>query len=182
MDRGARLQQLQRLFEQTEQAHEQAVAGGREQDRDWAIWYADYLVDRLPRYLGVQPSRAELVTCLMAAKDEHDARFEDQSFPEVFAAYVVESLCKSDTPQEDELALYHFEGCGYCRLVRRVIDELGLKVQLRDILRDPGHRAALIEARGRTTVPVLRITGPDGGERWMPESRDIVRYLRETYG
>jgi hypothetical protein len=30
-------------------------------------------------------------------------------------------------------------------------------------------------------APVLRITSPDGSERWMPESRDIVRYLEQTY-
>ena len=39
----------------------------------------------------------------------------------------------------------------------------------------------LIEARGRATVPVLRITSPGGEERWMPESRDIVHYLEKTF-
>ena len=38
----------------------------------------------------------------------------------------------------------------------------------------------LIESRGRATVPVLRITSPNGEERWMPESPDIVRYLETT--
>jgi hypothetical protein len=28
---------------------------------------------------------------------------------------------------------------------------------------------------------VLRITSPEGEDRWMPESRDIVGYLQETY-
>jgi glutathione S-transferase len=66
--------------------------------------------------------------------------------------------------------------------VRSVIDELGLDVELRDIYGNTKHLDELREARGRTTVPVLRITGADGEDRWMPESTDIVRYLQTTYG
>jgi glutaredoxin len=79
------------------------------------------------------------------------------------------------------LALYHFEGCGYCYRVRDVIDELGIDVELRDIFDNREWFDELVEARGRRTVPVLRITAADGEERWLPESRDIIRYLRETY-
>ncbi len=53
--------------------------------------------------------------------------------------------------------------------------------ELRDIFQDSQHRDDLVKARGRATVPVLRIESPDGEDRWMPESRDIVRYLQETY-
>ncbi len=66
--------------------------------------------------------------------------------------------------------------------MRRVIDEIGLDVELRSIHESQEHLEALLNARGRTTVPVLRITSPDGEERWMPESADIVRYLQATYG
>ena len=54
--------------------------------------------------------------------------------------------------------------------------------KLRDILLDEGYRDDLIAERGRATVPVLRITSPDGSERWMPESADIIAYLEELYG
>ena len=67
-------------------------------------------------------------------------------------------------------------------MVRRAIDALGIEVELRDIYEDMQHRDDLIEARGRATVPVLRITSSEGENRWMPESRDIVRYLQESYG
>lgn len=76
------------------------------------------------------------------------------------------------------LSLYYYDTCGYCRRVLRVIDELGLDVELRHIYHDAEHREALVEARGRTTVPVLRIQEPDGGDHWLPESRDIIDYLR----
>ena len=65
--------------------------------------------------------------------------------------------------------------------VRGAITKLGLDVELRDIRMDPRHRADLVAARGRTTVPVLRIETAAGDE-WMPESRDIVRYLQTLAG
>lgn len=82
----------------------------------------------------------------------------------------------------DHLALYHFDGCGYCSRVRRAIEELGIDVELRNIFDNPDHMDSLSAARGRRTVPVLRITSPDGEDRWLPESTEIIRYLRETYG
>ena len=71
-----------------------------------------------------------------------------------------------------------------CLLVGNVgIDpsRLDVDVELRDILENSEYRDELIEARGRATVPVLRITSPNGRERWMPESHDIVRYLETTF-
>jgi glutaredoxin len=75
------------------------------------------------------------------------------------------------------LSLYHFEGCPYCRLVRRAIAELGLQVELRDIHASPDHLRELVAATGRRTVPVLRIDA-GGDVDFLPESRDIVVWLR----
>lgn len=76
------------------------------------------------------------------------------------------------------LALYHYDSCSFCRRVRHEVARLGLEVELRDIFGDPRHRLDLVRARGRQTVPVLRITHTDGTERWLPESRDIILYLQ----
>ncbi len=78
----------------------------------------------------------------------------------------------------DDLALYLYDGCGYCARVRAVIDELGIEVEERNIFHDQRHMRALVAARGRRTVPVLRI----GEDRWMGESRDIIAYLYERFG
>ena len=80
-----------------------------------------------------------------------------------------------------DLALYCFAGCPYCVYVEDVLDELGLSIERRDIREEPHFRDELLAARGRPTVPVLRICHPDGDE-WMPESRDIARYLRRRFG
>ena len=47
----------------------------------------------------------------------------------------------------------------------------------RDVLRNREHRQELQRVLGRGTVPVLRIDRGDEVE-WLPESRDIIRYLR----
>lgn len=81
-----------------------------------------------------------------------------------------------------KLALYHYVGCGFCARVWFAAKRLGVELDSRNIHKDPAHRAALLEARGRTTVPVLHIEHEDGRVEWMPESADIVAYLQENYG
>ena len=82
----------------------------------------------------------------------------------------------------DKLALYSSDGCPFCWYVMEAINRLGLQVEMRDIVRDRTRLVELIQGRGRPTVPVLWIQSPDGSVRWMPESRDIIHYLQETYG
>ena len=78
----------------------------------------------------------------------------------------------------DDLALYLYDGCGYCQRVRAAIADLELDIEERNIFDDPAHMRALVAARGRRTVPVLRI----GEDRWMGESADIIAYLYERFG
>ena len=51
-------------------------------------------------------------------------------------------------------------------------------MELLEVFDEPRYRDELVDARGRATVPVLRITAPDGEQRLMSESQDIVRYLK----
>ena len=89
---------------------------------------------------------------------------------------------RGDGPEQArDLALYHFVGCPYCTRVTRALRELGVAVEMRDIRAEPAHRARLVRARGRATVPVLLITDEAGAEQWMPESLDIVAYLRRRF-
>ena len=84
--------------------------------------------------------------------------------------------------QTANLALYHYASCWFCGQVRGVIGQLGLNIELRDILRDPQNRQTLIENGGSSTVPCLRIEQPDGEVSWMYESADISRYLVDRFG
>ncbi len=80
------------------------------------------------------------------------------------------------------LSLYHYRGCYYCERVRRSMKALGISLEERDVVGDREHMQELVEARGRRTVPVLRIEHPEGGSTWLPESKDIVRYLEANFG
>jgi glutathione S-transferase len=75
-------------------------------------------------------------------------------------------------------SLYHYFGCPFCTLVRRAADQLGLRMELRDILESPDRRRELVAATGRQTVPCLRIESEEGEVQWMHESRDIIDYLK----
>lgn len=83
--------------------------------------------------------------------------------------------------EQGTLSLYGYPQCPFCARVLRAIEELDLEVPLRNTMQDPSHRASVVEATGRGTVPVLRIEGADGDVQWLPESADIIRYLVERY-
>jgi glutathione S-transferase len=81
----------------------------------------------------------------------------------------------------EALSLYHFQACPYCRKVRRDIRLLSLRIDARDIRREPSRRAELVAGGGTKQVPCLRIVEGDGAVRWFYESRDIGRYLRSRF-
>ena len=172
------LDALAALFEETGHAHHEAFAATDGADPDWALWYADYLHDRISALLEGEYTKTELVVAFVNADAEHNARFPNVPWPRFFARY----FCERYTCEPDEtLALYYTPTCPFCVRVLRVIDELGIDVELRNVWEDPQHRTDLVEARGRATVPVLRCTSAEK-DRWMPESADIIRYLRERFG
>ena len=170
------------LLEETGKAHHAAFAATDGDDPEWPIWYADYTRDRLASDFGFEYTKSQLIYCLMRADLEHQARAPGEDWVSFYAREMVEHCAPSPTPAADTLSLYYYDGCPFCGMVRQTIDHLGIDVELRNILFEPGHRGDLVEARGRATVPVLRITSPDGDDRWMPESRDIIQYLQKTYG
>jgi glutaredoxin len=173
---------LAALLRQSAEAHDNAFGASDGEDPDWAIWYADQLHDRLQPFLAAPIPRSRIVSCLVAIADEHETAARETPWSEFYAARILECLGPATKREEDRLALYYFDGCPYCERVRRVIDELGIDVELRNIFEHSTYLKELNDARGRRTVPVLRIIGADGEERWMPESADIVRYLEATYG
>jgi len=73
--------------------------------------------------------------------------------------------------------LYHKIACPFCYLVRHAVDELGLDLEMRDIVENPAYREELIAGGGKQQVPCLHILDPDGGTEWLYESRDIIEYL-----
>lgn len=173
--------QIVQLFERTARDHDQAC-GDRAQDPDWPLWYASRLEAPLSELLGEEFHQAQIVHWLMDLDTEHEVRAPGAGWAAYCADAFVEHFLPSDTPRQDELALYYTPLCGYCTRVLRVVEKLGLEIELRNTMADRTHWQALMDARGRATVPVLWIRSPDGSERWMPESLDIIHYLQRSYG
>jgi len=169
------------LLVQTGHAHHKAFEATDGADPDWPIWYAEYSRDKFAERHDMDFNKSQLIYCLMTADFEHQARSPASSWSEFYANEIVERYAASTAPSKDKLALYYFDSCPFCRMVRAEIERLGVDVELRNIMQESKHREDLIAVRGRATVPVLRITSPDGDDRWMPESRDIVSYLQKMY-
>jgi glutaredoxin len=79
------------------------------------------------------------------------------------------------------LVLYHFEACPFCVKVRRHVQRLGLKIEMRDVKKDKGFKKELLEGGGEFQVPCLRIRKQDGTDQWMYESGDINDYLSSRF-
>ncbi len=72
-----------------------------------------------------------------------------------------------------QLVLYKYDTCPYCVRVIRIVEQLELKLEYRDTIRDRGVREELRSATGRGTVPCLFIDGQP-----LFESADIVAWLQ----
>jgi glutaredoxin len=79
-------------------------------------------------------------------------------------------------------AIYVSRFCGACHRVLNAVDDLGIDIEIRDVTLNSGRRDEIRRATGRRTVPVLRITHPDGRDEWMFQSREIVKYLTRCFG
>lgn len=77
-----------------------------------------------------------------------------------------------------KFALYYYDSCPYCRRVLEALPSLKVAVEKRDVLAQPQWRKEQAQATGRTQVPCLKITPDQGEPRWLFESADIIRYLR----
>jgi glutaredoxin len=172
---------LSQLFTDCERAHRAAFPAA-DKDPEWPMWFADRLQQALEQALDTEFSRSQLIYSLMNADFEHTARAADTDWADFLAAEFIEHYAPSATASKDTLALYTMGSCPFCWNVIRAIQRLGLEVEMRDVLAHPSARHELVEARGRSTVPVLRIQSPDGTVRWMPESQDIIHYLEHMYG
>jgi len=174
--------QLIDAFETAAKAHAFAFVQADGEDEDWAYWYAGVLQQPLSKILGQALTRTQIVVCLMAIGGERLARFgSGHPWREMYADHFLTQFGPAGTAKAMRLSLYYYPECPYCQRVLQAIDETGAKVELRHIWDEPEHRGALQAARGRTTVPVLRIEDASG-DRWMPESADIVRFLRNLVG
>jgi len=79
------------ILRQAGHDHHQAFIKTDGDDPEWPLWYAEYLEDKLPDYLGRQPTRSEIVYLLLAAVKAHEAEGSSEAWPEYYARFILES-------------------------------------------------------------------------------------------
>lgn len=76
---------LAELFRSVGGAHHQAFLATNGDDEDWAIWYADFLVDKLPPLLGKRLSRSEIVYAVKRLDYEYQAEKPSEQWADYYA-------------------------------------------------------------------------------------------------
>ncbi len=79
-----------------------------------------------------------------------------------------------------DLVLYEYFTCPFCFMTRRVIKQLGIDIEHRDILMHADYRQELIEGGGKSQVPCLRIK-ENNQITWLYESAEIISYLKSRF-
>ena len=79
--------------------------------------------------------------------------------------------------QPKSISLYHYELCPFCAKTRRVIDELDLEVELKNIQRNHQYCIDLFEGGHKVQVPCLCIKQLNGDDQWLYESDEIINFL-----
>ena len=73
------------------------------------------------------------------------------------------------------LNLYYYDSCPFCQIVLKVIKDLNLLVDFKNIHQDEKNLQKLLKDTGRKTVPCLYIDGKP-----LFESLDIVAWLKKN--
>lgn len=75
-----------------------------------------------------------------------------------------------------KVRLYNIEGCGYCAMVRSVLDQLKLEYEKIDVPWAHQLRSEVYQVSGQYMVPVLV-----DGDVVIDDEYEIMDYLKRTY-
>jgi glutathione S-transferase len=74
------------------------------------------------------------------------------------------------------MKLYNIDGCGYCAMVRSVLDQLDIGYERIDVPWAHHERRNVFEVSGQYMVPVLV-----DDDVVMSDEYKIINYLKKTY-
>jgi len=89
---SSQVEELAQLLMTTGRAHHEAFIASDGFDPDWAIWYANHVVDQANSLLGAELSRAEFVYELIGLSREQPAKAPDAPWSEYYASSLVDRL------------------------------------------------------------------------------------------
>jgi hypothetical protein len=84
------MQELTQLLEETGKAHHQAFLETDGYDPEWPIWYADYLIARLPSYIEAHITKSELIYLMVHLNKSQSEEAPEESWASFYARYMNE--------------------------------------------------------------------------------------------
>ena len=78
------------LLEETGQAHHQAFLDVDGFDPEWPLWYADYLMDKLPPLLEADLTKSELVYLLVYLHNSHQLEAPGSRWARYYAKVLID--------------------------------------------------------------------------------------------
>ena len=85
-----RIQELTDLFNEAKEGHLKAYSETDGYDPDWPIWYADFLLPKLPPLLEASMSKSELIYLLVHLSKIQPADAPGADWARYYARYLVE--------------------------------------------------------------------------------------------
>jgi hypothetical protein len=84
------IDQLTALFEETGKAHHEAFAAVDGADAEWPIWYAEYLMDKLPALVNKTFTKSEMIYLMVHLSKQQAIEAPQEKWPPYYARYFVE--------------------------------------------------------------------------------------------
>ncbi len=78
---------------------------------------------------------------------------------------------------DEKMTLYSFDGCPYCQVVRRRMNDLGLTYTVVTVPAERAKRTAVFKASGQYLVPTLVTDSVT-----LCDENEIIDYLEKKYG
>ncbi len=85
-----KIQIMTDLFLEAGQAHHQAFIETGGDDPEWPLWYAEYLMDKLPPLLEAEITKSELVYLVVHLSKRQSIEAPGASWPRYYARYLAQ--------------------------------------------------------------------------------------------
>lgn len=85
-----KIQELTNLLMETGNAHHRAFSETEGFDPEWPLWYADYLIDKMPLLLEANMTKSELVYLLVHLNHIQSAEAPGAKWPRYYARRLAE--------------------------------------------------------------------------------------------
>lgn len=83
------IEQIAALLEETQHSHHQAYLSSDGYDPDWPLWYAGYLLDKLPPILQVDLTKSELTYWMVYLSKRDPLEAGDDPWANYYARVLV---------------------------------------------------------------------------------------------